>query len=78
MWLWPAGVVVAFVAIPSWRRNWWPRRSPGNQTPVTWHAAMMVVCTVAFARMYVIALKFWPLPPKSSSSIFQDAWYHLC
>ncbi len=77
MWLWPAGVVVAFIAVPSLRRHWWPRRSPGNQTPARWHAAMMVVCTVAFGRMYVIALEFWPLPPATSSSIFQDAWYHL-
>ncbi|HWL50747.1 MAG TPA: hypothetical protein VNT92_12790 [Acidimicrobiia bacterium] len=77
MWLWPAGVVVAFAAIPSLRRHWWPRRSPGHQTPARWHAAMMVVSTTAFARMYVTALEFWPLPPKSSSSIFQDAWFHL-
>ena len=77
MWWWPPAVFAAFVAVPSWRRHWWPRRLPGHQTTAGWHAAMMVVCTLAFARMYVIALEFWPLPPKSSSTIFQDAWYQL-
>ena len=76
MWWWPVGVIVAFVAVPSWRRHWWPRRPPNLQTKGRWHVAMMAVCGLAFARMYVVALEFWPLPPKTSSTIFQDAWYH--
>ncbi len=77
MWWWPVGVFVAFVAVPSWRRHWWPRRPPNRQTKGRWQAAMMAVCGLAFARMYVVALEFWPLPPKTSSTIFQDAWYTL-
>ena len=77
MWLWPAGVVVAFAAVPSLRRHWWPRRPPDRHTPGRWHAAMMLVCGVAFARLYAMTLKVWPLPPTPSSSIHQDAWFQL-
>lgn len=77
MWLWPGGLLVAFVAVPPLRRHWWPRRAPGHHTPGRWHAAMMVVSGIAFLRLYVLALHFWPLPPTPSSVIFQDAWYEL-
>jgi hypothetical protein len=77
MWLWPAGIVAAFAATPSLRQHWWPRRAPHRRTPGRWHAAMMVVCGVAFLRLYVLALQMWPLPPTPSSVIFQDAWYEL-
>jgi len=76
MWLWPAGMIVAFAAVPSLRRHWWPRRAPGHRTPGRWHVAMMVVCGVAFLRLYLLALRIWPLPP-APSAIFQDAWYEL-
>jgi hypothetical protein len=77
MWLWPGGVGVAFATIPSLRQHWWPRRAPRHRTPGRWHAAMMVVCGVGFLRLYVLALNLWPLPPRPSSIIFQDAWYEL-
>lgn len=77
MWLWPGGIVMAFAAIPSLRRHWWPRRAPEHRTLARWHVAMMVVCGVAFLRLYVRALQLWPLPPKPTSVIFQDAWYEL-
>ena len=77
MWLMPAGVVVAFAAVPSLRRHWWPRRPQDRHTPGRWHAAMMLVCGVAFARLYAMTLKVWPLPPTPSSSIHQDAWFQL-
>lgn len=77
MWLWPAGVVVAFAAVPSLRRHWWPRRASGDHTPGWWHAAMMFVCGVAFARLYAMDLHGRPLPPAPSSDIHQDAWYQL-
>ena len=38
---------------------------------------MIVVAGVAFIRLYAIALHLWPLPPKATSVIFQDAWYSL-
>src|SRR5687768_14076197 len=77
MWLWPAGVVVVFAAVPSLRRHWWPTRPPRGHTPGRWHAAMMVVCGVAFARLYAMDLHRRPLPPAPSSNIHQDAWYQL-
>jgi hypothetical protein len=77
MWLMPAGVVVAFAAVPSLRRHWWPRRASGDHTPGRWHAAMMLVCGVAFARLYAMDLHGRPLPPAPSSNIHQDAWYQL-
>jgi hypothetical protein len=77
MWLMPAGVVVAFAAVPSMRRHWWPQRPAGGHTPGRWHAAMMLVCGVAFARLYAMDLHVRPLPPTPSSEIHQDAWYQL-
>ena len=77
MWVWPVGVVVAFAAVPSLRRHWWPRRAPKRHTPGRWNAAMMLVCGVAFARLYAVTLQMWPLPPTASSSIHQDAWFQL-
>ena len=68
MWLWPAGVVVAFATVPSLRRHWWPRRSPERHTPGRWHAAMMLVCGIAFARLSAVTLHMWPLPPTASSA----------
>ena len=77
IWLWPAGVVVAFAAVPSLRRHWWPLRPEGRFTPGRWHTAMMLVCGVAFARLYAMDLHGRPLPPTPSSNIHQDAWYQL-
>lgn len=77
MWLWPGGLLAAFVAVPSLRRHWRPRRAPGHHTPGRWQAAMMVVSGIAFLRLYVLALHFWSLPPTPSSTIFQDAWYEV-
>jgi hypothetical protein len=77
MGLWPVGVVVAFAAVPSLRRHWWPSRLEGGHTPGRWHAAMMLVCGVAFVRMYAMSLHVRPLPPTPSSNIHQDAWYQL-
>ena len=77
MWLWPAGLIAAFVATPSLRRHWLPVRDPGLRTPGRWHAAMIAVTAVGFLRLYSIALDLWPLPPKASSVIFQDAWYGM-
>lgn len=77
MWLWPAGLMGAFAGVPALRCHWWPRRAPDLHTLARWHAAMMVICGVAFVRLYVLALDLWPLPPKASSAIFQDAWYVL-
>ena len=77
MWLWPAGVVVAFAAIPALRRHWWPSRPPGAHTPGRWHGAMMLVSGIAFARLYAMDLHGRPLPPSPSSDIHQDAWYQL-
>jgi hypothetical protein len=77
MWLWPAGVVVAFAAVPSLRRHWWPARPSGGHTPGRWHGAMMLACGVAFARLYAMDLHGRPLPPAPSSNIHQDAWYQL-
>lgn len=77
MWLWPAAVITTFAAAPSLRRHWLPARDPANRTPARWHAAMIVVAGLAFARLYAVALRGWPLPPKASSEIFQDAWYAL-
>ena len=77
MWLWPAGLLVAFAAVPSLRRHWWPRRAPGQHTPGRWHVAMMVISGVAFLRLYVLALHVWSLPPTASSTIFQDTWYEV-
>ncbi|MBC7593131.1 MAG: hypothetical protein H7288_04210 [Kineosporiaceae bacterium] len=76
MWLWPAGLLVAFAAVPSLRRHWWPRRAPGQHAPGRWHAAMMVISGVAFLRLYA-ALQLLQLPPKPTSDIFQDVWYEL-
>jgi hypothetical protein len=77
MWLWPAALIVAFVAVPSLRRHWRPARDPALRTPARWHAAMIVVAGVAFVRLYSVALHAWSLPPKATSVIFQDAWYAL-
>ena len=77
MWLWPLGVVVAFAAVPSLRRHWWPSRPSGGHTPGRWHAAMVLVSGVAFARLSAMDLHNRPLPPTPSSSIHQDAWYQL-
>lgn len=77
MWLWPVGLIAAFVATPSLRRHWLPVRKPDLRTPARWHAAMVVVAGVAFIRLYSIALHLWSLPPKATSVIFQDAWYSL-
>lgn len=77
IWLWPAGVAAVFAAVPSLRRHWWPRRTPDHRTRRRWHIAMMTVCAVALIRLYVLLLNVWPLPPKTSSVIFQDAWYEL-
>lgn len=76
MWLWPAGLLVAFAAVPSLRRHWRSRRAPGHHTPVLWHAAMMVISGVAFLRLFT-ALQLLQLPPKPSSAVFQDVWYEL-
>lgn len=77
MWLWPVGIVVAFAGVPPLRRHWLPRRAPEHRTLARWHVAMWVVCGVAFLRLYIRALQIWPLPPRPTSVIFQDAWYEL-
>lgn len=77
MWLWPIGVLAAFAGVPSLRHHWWPERTPDRQTPNAWHLAMMVVCAVAFLRVYVLHLRVWSLPPNATSTVFQDGWYQL-
>jgi len=76
MWLWPAGVAIAFTAVPSLRRHWRPRRAPHLRTPLRWHVAMAVVSALSLGWLYLRLLQQITLPPKATH-IFQDIWYEL-
>lgn len=76
MWLLPIGTVAASVAVPSLRLRVWSRRD-AISGPARWHAAMMLVCSVAFVRFYFLILHVWHVPPSATSTVFQDSWYEL-
>lgn len=76
MWLWPAGVGIAFTAVPSLRRHWRPRRPPHLRTPVRWHVAMAAVSALSLGWLYLRLLQQITLPPRATH-IFQDIWYEL-
>lgn len=75
LWLWPAGVIGAFVAVPALRRHWRP--APDHaRPPIAWSVGMAVVCVLALSRLLVTTLRFYGLPPQARD-YFRDLWYHL-
>lgn len=76
MWLWPAGVGIAFTVVPSLRRHWRPQRAPHLRTSVRWHVAMAVVSALSLSSLYLRLLQQITLPPKATHT-FQDIWYEL-
>lgn len=75
MWALPAGVVVAFIAVPDLRRHWWPRRLPAMRTLARWHIAMAVAITLSIWRFYSLTMVRRALPPEPSL-VARDTWYN--
>src|SRR4051812_34386662 len=74
-WIAAAGVVLAFVAIPSLRRCWRPARDPLDRTPLRWHLAMALVVVLALLRQGRLVHSYAAIPP-GRSILSGDVFYN--
>ncbi len=77
LWLWPAPIVLAFLAVPALRRHWLPRPA-AQQTPLSFS---WVVASVSVFLMTYLAFAFLkpnqPVPVSGTQRYFIDELFYL-